>query len=146
MTNELPDIAIDLLEIDQELGTIDHRFTSEEISAYAALLGDASPWFRAGEGVETVRVHPMMLANDYSSLLRKHYQTPGLVLTQTEHVYARPIMADQRLQTSGKVVDKGLRSGREYVIVETWTVDENGSEVSRMITTALLNMEKRSGG
>ncbi|MCH8109377.1 MAG: hypothetical protein IIB15_04540 [Chloroflexi bacterium] len=86
----------------------------------------------------------MMFANDYSNLLRKHYQTPGLVLVQTEHVYSGTVFTGQHLRTSGKVIDMGLRNGREFVIVETWTVDEKGAEVSRTITTAILSMEKKS--
>lgn len=87
----------------------------------------------------------MMIANDYSRLLRKHFRAPHLVLVQTEHTYAAPLWAGRRLITSGKITDRGLRGGREYVTVETWTVDEDGAEVARMHTTALLSMDKRAG-
>ena len=144
MTDERPDIALDNIEIGQELGTIEYCFTPADVSGYASFLGDDSPWFREKAGGDPLRVNPMMFANDYSNLLRKHYQTPGLVLVQTEHVYSGTVFTGQHLQTSGKVIDMGLRNGREFVIVETWTVDEKGAEVSRTITTALLSMEKKS--
>lgn len=143
MTDERPDIALDNLEIGQELGTIERNFTPEDVSGYASFLRDDSPWFQTRGGGEPLKVHPMMFANDYSNLLRKHYKTPGLVLTQTEHVYSGMVLTGQRLRTSGKIIDMGMRSGREFVIVETWTVDEKGAEVSRTITTAILSMEKK---
>lgn len=144
MIDERPDIALDNMKIGQELGTIEHNFTPEDVSGYASFLRDDSPWFQTRDGGESIKVHPMMFANDYSNLLRKHYKTPGLVLAQMEHVYSGAVLTGQRLQTSGKVIDMGLRSGREFVIVETWTVDEKGTEVSRTVTTALLSMEKKS--
>jgi hypothetical protein len=86
----------------------------------------------------------MLLASDYSSLLRKHFRTPDLVLIQTAHTYLAPLWTGVPLHTFGKVTDKGIRNEREYVEVETWTVNADGTEVARMRTTALLSVEKKS--
>ncbi|MFQ5933370.1 MAG: hypothetical protein ACE5KI_01850, partial [Dehalococcoidia bacterium] len=90
-----------------------------------------------------VRVHPMMLADEYSELILRNFRAPGLVLVETEHIYQAPIWTGRQLRSFGKVTDKGLRNGREFVEVETWTVDEDGTQVARMRTRALLSIEKK---
>ncbi len=146
MTEEqhLPEITLEALAAVQDLGTIEHQFTPEEVARYADFLADPSPWYRPVSPERQVRVHPMLLANDYSSLLRKHFEMPHLVLIQTAHTYLRPVWTGRRLRTFGRVVDKGVKNGRDYVEVETWTVDEEETEVARMLTTALLSVKPRA--
>ena len=140
----LPEITLEALATVQDLGTIEHLFTPEEVARYADFLADPSPWYRPVSPESPVRVHPMLLANDYSILLRNHFQTPHLVLIQTAHTYLRPAWTGQRLRTFGRIVDKGITNRRDYVEVETWTVDEEETEVARMLTTALLSVKPRA--
>lgn len=141
---DLPEISLDQFEIGQDMGTLEKCYTPGDVATYADFLRDDSPWYRPSTEGEQVRVHPIMLADEYSTLILNRFTAPELVLVNTDQEYLAPIWTGRKLRSYGRVTDKGLQSGREFVEVETWTVDEDGTKLARMRSKVLLSMEKKA--
>ena len=141
---DLPEISLDQFELGQDMGVLEKLFTSKEVAAYADSLQDESPWYRPGAKGEPVRVHPIMLADEYSTMILNRFTAPELVLVNTDQEYLAPIWSGRRLRSHGVVTDKGLQNGREFVEIETWTFDEDGARLARMRSKVLLSMEKKA--
>lgn len=141
--HQLPELALGAVELGQDLGSVEHQFTPEDVARYAESLQDPSGWYRARRADGAVRVHPMMLATDVFRLLRGHFMTPWMIWAEEQHSYLGPIWTGQRLRTVGKVVGKGVKRGREYVEVETTTLGEEGNELARRRTLFFITVQRR---
>jgi len=63
---------------------------------------------------------------------------------KAEHRYMSPVPIDKRLRVRGKIAEKYIRRDRYYVVLELWTVDEEGREIVRSRDTILLSPVKIS--
>lgn len=55
-----------------------------------------------------------------------------------EYEFLAPLRAGQKATTTGTVLEKTARRGRQYVIYETLTVDEAGTPIARCRVTSIL--------
>jgi hypothetical protein len=77
-------------------------------------------------------------------LLKTKYVTAGNVHTRHETQFRNPARLGKKIRISGKLVDKYLKRGREYLVVECRSVDEDGVEICRDRRTIITRYEKRA--
>jgi hypothetical protein len=66
------------------------------------------------------------------------------VPSKTEHELINPAGIGKRLSATGKIIDKYIKRGREYVVVQSVIVDEDGLEIRRCLDHVLLSPERTS--
>ena len=134
------------LQVGQEMGPWERVLTPEDVRAYAAAIDDENPWYLRDSVQEPTVCHPAMTApfgiwlfqETRSKILGDPVPPLVGVHTAAHHQYTNPVPVGKRLIVHGKVVDKYIRSQRYYVVVEFWTVDEDGHDIVHITDTFLL--------
>lgn len=134
------------LEVGQELGPLETVFTEKDVGEYAASIDDENAWYLDRSLLRPPVAHPGMTTGFYFMLCYEAWfkvlgdaaQSLVGIHAKAEHHYANPIPIGKRLTVRGKVAEKYIRRDRYYVVVELWTVDEEGRDIVHSRDTILL--------
>ena len=134
------------LQVGQELGPWDTVFTEKDGRDYAASIDDENAWYLERSLSGQPVAHPAMTAAFYFSLCQEAWlkvlgdaaQSLVAIHAKAEHQYTNPVRIGKRLTVRGKVAEKYVRRDKYYVVVELWTVDEDGRDIVRSRDTLLL--------
>jgi hypothetical protein len=77
------------------------------------------------------------------ALLGTKYDVHSTIPAKTEHKLINPSKVGKRLLVAGKIIDKYVKRCLEYVVVESYMVDEGGLEIRRSVDHVLLSLERR---
>lgn len=141
------------LEVGQELGPRETIFTEADVRDYAASVGDEKAWYLDRSVFGQPVAHPAMTAAFYLTLCEEAWtkvlgdaaQSLVAIHAKAEHRYANSVPIGKRLSVRGKIAEKYIRRDRYYVVVELWTVDEDGRDIVHSRDTILLTPVKISG-
>ena len=134
------------LQVGQEMGPWETVLTPEDVRTYAAAIDAENPWYLRNSVQGPMVGHPAM-TSPFGIWLFQEWRSnilgnpvPSLVGVHAaaHHHYINPVPVGKRLIVHGKVVDKYIRRQRYYVVVEFWTVDEDGHDVVHNTDTFLL--------
>ncbi|HLF04110.1 MAG TPA: MaoC/PaaZ C-terminal domain-containing protein, partial [Dehalococcoidia bacterium] len=118
--------AYQRLEIGEQLGHLEYAVTPEQLQLFREAVEFPEACF------------PSIAAKEYAEVLvRKHGRIPVISAKHQDH-YLRPPRLLKRLQVTGWVREKYQRRGRRWLVVETFSVDEDGTEVLRSQHTFML--------
>ena len=129
-------VRFDRIEVGQTLGPVQHHVTAEMIRRYAESVGDAHPSYAGASPVA-----PPAMATIFSTRLmgRVGIDRPsGGIHAKQEYEFLAPLRAGQTVTTTGSVVEKTVRRGRNYVVYETLSVDESGRAIARCRVTQIF--------
>ena len=130
-------------KVGEELGPVEYKITGANIQECANIFDDYNPWFFKESPFGGPIAHPLIGATDCFQVLNTKYSTYGLVYTKAAREFINPIRPGKSYTVKGKIVDRYTRRGRDYLVIETVTTDEDGLEVVRSRDTSLLSMERR---
>ena len=127
-----PQEIYDRLTIDEQLAHLEYTVTEEQLE----LLQEAVEYPQA--------FFPHIAVKEYLEVLRgKHGQIPFISAKHKDCYYHPPIL-NKRVQVTGWVRDKYQRRGRNWLLVETLAIDEDGREIVRSEHTFLIGgLEKK---
>ena len=124
------------LQVGETLGPVTHHVTAEMIRHFGLATGDAHPDYQ-GEAP----IAPPAMATIFSTRLmgRVGIDRPsGGIHARQEYEFLSPLRAGQRVTTTGRVVEKTVRRGRNYVVYETLMVEEAGRPIARCRVTQIF--------
>lgn len=134
--------TLETVTVGEELGPVEYDLAEddvaqfidrvENVSAERLLLPDGR---RAAPST--------VIGGDYVKLLTTKYSTYDVVHARAKHRFVRPIVAPVHIVVTGKLTEKYLRRGREYLVVETVTRDGDGNELAVSENTWLINASVR---
>jgi len=81
----------------------------------------------------TIEIHPRLKFDKFPSL-------KAAIWAKSEHEFIKPMKVGSKVFIRGKVTDKYIKRGREYLVAELETVDENGQVLLRSHETS-VNVE-----
>lgn len=81
----------------------------------------------------TIEIHPLMKFEKFPTL-------KAAIWAKSEHEFIKPMKVGSKVFVRGKVADKYIKRGRQYVVTEFETVDENG-EVLLISRETGINVE-----
>jgi acyl dehydratase len=76
-------------------------------------------------------------------LVRSKLGLTSMVPSKVAQENLNPAKVGKRLTATGKVIDKYIKRGLKYVVVESLIVDEDGVEIRRSVDHSLLSLERR---
>jgi hypothetical protein len=76
-------------------------------------------------------------------LLGSRCDARATIGAKTEHENINPWRVGKKLITRGRIADKYIKRGLEYVVIESVSVDEDGLEIRRSRDHILLGIERR---
>lgn len=134
----------DDIEVGLDLGTMSWTPAAEDIDKQCAIDGDFDPLFEAFGGDEMGRLAPPQLSyRPPRWLFSRVYNVRG-VLYRWQLDNLGPIRPGVEITIGGKVVDKWIKSDREFVEFEVTGTDPDGRQVFRTRRVHALDVIKRT--
>ena len=78
--------------------------------------------------------------NDYTGLWISDFTIKEAIHAKAEHHYLTPPRVGMRLNVTGRIIDKYNRRGREYLVLESETVDEDGTKLVESKNVLLIDL------
>jgi acyl dehydratase len=135
---EFPKLTYEALTVGEEFVSDTHLVTPEDIEAYAFAVDDHQAWYSESSSLGGPVAHPTLMANQALSLRHSKYIVHAGLHARMEFNFLEPVRPGMRVQTSGRVIDKYERRGRQYMVTEYTTRDEQGTTLVRGQFTQML--------
>lgn len=138
------DMPFESIELHQPLGPVENDASAHAVQRYCEDWSDPNPLYLERSPFGGPVVPPAFQAGLTGfRLLSTRYKTRATIGARSEHQSVQPAFVGSRLFTAGSVVDKYVRRGLEYVVVESETHDENRRLIRRSRDVILLSLERR---
>jgi len=136
-------IPWDTVIVGDTLGPIEYVVDKEAVEQYCDDWKDPNPIYLKNSPFGGPVVPPAFRAGlDSFRLLATKFDSHATVGVKTEHEYINPAKIGKRLITTGKIADKYIKRGIEYVVIEYSMVDEDGVEIRRSVDHIALSVER----
>ena len=123
-------------QVGETIGPYRYRVTREMVE-YAASKEMLSSSRYSGDSP----IAPSALTdNDYSLAFLIQYSPGDAIHTKAENRYINPPIVGKDLIVTGAVSDKFNKRGKEFLVFETTTRDEDGREIVKSKNTLLLSL------
>ena len=110
---------------------------------YAEGIADANPWYLEHSPFGGPVANPILIVAQHARLFKTKYNTAGNVHTRHETQFLNPARIGKVIKVYGKLVEKYLKRGREFLVMECRSVDEDGIEICRDRRTIITHYAKR---
>jgi hypothetical protein len=139
-------IPWDTVIVGDTLGPIEYVVDKDAVEQYCDDWKDCNPIYLEDSPFGGPVVPPAFRAGlDSFRLLATKFDSHATVGVKTEHEYINPAKIGKRLITTGKIADKYIKRGIEYVVIEYSMVDEDGAEIRRSVDHIALSVERVTG-
>jgi hypothetical protein len=136
------DIPWDELKIGDKFGPIElpyvERYFTCEMDELDPIHTQSSPW---GGPVYPAMYMATLLG---LRLLRTRFDTHATVPARLSQKNLNPAGVDKNIFLSGTLIDKYIKRGLEYAVVESLMTDEDGLEIKQTTEHFLLSLERRT--
>jgi acyl dehydratase len=140
------DIPFDSVVLHEPLGPVEVSVSANAVRRYCEDWDDPNEIYLESSPFGFPVVPPMFLAGLTGfQLLGSRYNARATVGARSEHRSIQPARVGSRLITAGSIVEKYLRRGLEYVVVESRTRDQDGRDIRWSRDHILLGVERRPG-
>ncbi len=106
----------------------EYVLTPELARDYAEGIEDANPWYLEHSPFGGPVANPILIVAQHTRLFKTKYLTAGHVHTRHETQFLNPARIGKVIRMTGKLVGKYLKRGREYLVMECQSIDEDGIE------------------
>ena len=139
-------IPFDEIVVGEELGPWLIDLTEDVVRQYCEDWDDPNALYLTGtaDGGPPVAPPAFMAGLASFRLLAKKYNSRATVGAQTEHQNLKPIRVGETMRSEGRIVEKYIKRGLEYVIVEYTAYNEAGEAIRNSRDHILLSLERTS--
>jgi acyl dehydratase len=141
--NEKKPMVFEDMSVGEEYAD-EYVLTPELARDYAEGIDDLNPWYLEQSPFGSPVANPMLIVAQHARLFKTTYSTAGNVHTRHETQFLNPARIGKKINLHGKLVDKYSKRGREYLVMECRSVDEDGVEICRDRRTIITHYAKRS--
>ena len=136
-------IPFDSIVVGTELGPVETDISVRAMEAYAKDWDDPNPWYTDSSPFGGPVAPPAFMAGLTGfQLLSTKFNTRATIGVKTAHENLAPVAVGQKMSTSGRITDKYIKRGLEYVVVESTSYDEAGNAFRRSTDHILLSLER----
>ena len=127
-------LGFQAITIGQDLGTMEMTLDRKTINDWAVLV----QW-QARELVDNLHVAPpgMSIEQHPRMEFAKFSDLRAGIWAKSEHEFLKPIRVGGKVFIHGKIIDKFVKRGRNYVVTEYETLDEGGEVLMRSRETGV---------
>jgi acyl dehydratase len=140
--DDKPPMVFEEMAIGEEY-TDEYVLTPELARDYAEGIEDLNAWYLEQSPFGAPVANPILIVAQHARLFKTKYSTAGNVHTRHETQFLNPARIGKTITVYGKLVDKYIKRGREYLVMECRSVDEDGIEICRDRRTIITHYAKR---
>ena len=139
-------IPFDSLVVGEELGPFEYDASEEAVRDYCNDWTDFNPWYAGPSPFGGPVAPPAMMAGLTGfRLLATKYDSHATIGAQTAHRNLGPLPVGQKMTTVGKIADKYVKRGLEYVVIKSTSYDADGTAFRESTDHILLSLERVEG-
>ena len=137
-------IPFETIVIGEELGPWSVDITPDAVQRYCDDWDDHNPLYLVGtaDGGPAVAPPAFMAGLTGFRLLARKYTATSTIGAKTEHRNLRPIRVGETMRTEGRIVEKYVKRGLEYVVIESESYNAAGEMVRTSRDHILLGLER----
>jgi len=137
------DIPFDQLKIGDKFGPRPFDTNEVAVEKYCNEMGDQNPlWLKESPWGGPV-IPPLLSATLIGlGMIGSKYDSHATVPVILIQKNIKPIFVGVKIYQSGILIDKYIKKGLEYAVIESVLADENGNEYRRVIDHFLLSLER----
>lgn len=136
-------IPFDSIVVGEELGPVDYDVTEEVVRQYCADWSDSNPWYTGPSPFGGPVAPPAVMAGLTGfRLLGSKFNARATIGAQTAHRNLAPLPVGQRMTTKGRIADKYVKRGLEYVVITSTSYGEDGVAFRESTDHILLSLER----
>ena len=136
-------IPFDAITIGTELGPVETLVSPQSVQQYCEDWEDANPWYLSDSPFGGRVAPPAFLAGLTAfQLLSSRYDARSTIGVQTSHRNLQPIPVGATLVTRGRIADKYVKRGLEYVFVSSTSYASDGTPCRESTDHILLSLER----
>ena len=137
------DIPFNELKIGDTFGPVPFATDERAIRRYCNEMGDHNPIYLEDSPFGGAVVPPLLSATLLGlRMIGTRYSSHATVPTKLIQKNIHPAKVGSSLALSGTLVDKYIKRGMEYAVIESVIKDENGAEIRRVTDHFLLSLER----
>jgi hypothetical protein len=138
------DIPFDELKIGMEFGPVDFDSSEKAVKRHCDEMGDHNPIYLTDSPFGGPVIPPLLSATLLGlRMIGTKYDAHATVPARLIQKNVNPGKVGKKMTLSGTLVDKYIRRGLEYAVIESVIRDEDGMEIRRVIDHFLLSLERR---
>ena len=127
--------------IGEGLGPVRYKVTQEMVAyALSQMLGSSS-WYSDDTLFGGPIAPSTVTDNDYAVAYRDKFTDEASLHAKAEHHYSNPPFIGKDLIVTGKVSDKYSKRGRDFIVFETVTRDEDEREIVRSKNILVIGLK-----
>ena len=121
-----------------------YQITPELVREYCSGIDDEHSWYSGTSPFGKPVAPPTLLFVMHTRFVSERYSLAGRVDTRHEAEFPNPAFIGSTVTMTMKVLEKLERDGREFIVAEYRSVDENGRLLCRDRNRVLLNYQRQS--
>lgn len=134
--------TFDEIEVGRDLGTLEWTISVDDIDKQCRIDEDYDPLYCLGGSAEGRIAPPQIQYRPPRWLLSRNYNVRG-VFYRWDFDNLAPLKPDMPITVSGRIVNKWITRGREYIEFEAVGRDPEGRELFRTRRTHVLDIIDR---
>ena len=136
-------IAWDTLVVGMDLGPVVTEVTEKAVRNYCLDWDDPNPWYLEASPWGLPVAPPAFMAGlACFRLLGSKFDARATIGVKSEHEMLAPLFLGQTMVTSGRIVEKYVKRGLEYVVIASESRDTAGGLFRRGVDHILLSLER----
>jgi 3-hydroxybutyryl-CoA dehydratase len=133
-------LYFDDIEVGMEFPPVITKLTREDILNYAEAVEDFNPLFLDENFAKNTKFKGLVNHPTTAAIL-KGYNTytglpPGIIHAKQRYKFYSPTRPGEELLTQAKVIDKYVKRGKKYVVIQSLTLNRQGEK--KVESTATL--------
>jgi len=122
-------ISYDALQVGEEFVSEDLLIKPENVEAFAFSIDDQNPWYFKETPFGGSIAPPVIIGNQALRLRNSRYIVMAGLHAKMQFEFIEPLRVGIRVRSYGKIIDKYEKRGRQYMVTEFITKDEDTGEV-----------------
>lgn len=140
---EKPIMVYDKIQVGEELPPFEIELTDELQGRYLLAVDDDNPWYWKDSPFGGAIAHHSAFDGSPMALVDQKYEYPfGWVHAVQETEFYNPVRLTKKVRITGKIADKYVKRGKEYIVVEALVTDEDGVEIMRSRNHGMIGDER----
>jgi hypothetical protein len=136
-------IPFDSIRVGEELGPVEDLVSADAVRQYCEDFSDRNPWYSGPSPFGAPVVPSAYLAGLTAfRLLATKFNSRATIGAQTSHRILAPLPVGQRMITKGKIADKYVKRGLEYVVITSTSYTADGTVFREGTDHILLSLER----